>query len=372
MPQPVAINSNFICRRIMANTLKILNTRTARNLFYWLLVAVFFYELNDNANAYPKYVYLMYKGISISILAVLTYINNLILVPRLLAQKKRLGYLLSAAALLLVMSAAYVVLYKDMLQRYPNIKIYEVSIIVSPISNNWSLLEIAEEIPTFAFGLLMWLAAFTMAWYMQGYAKQEQMAKDAAYKQVQAELGMLRNQLNPHFLFNTLNNIYGLSLQKSDIAPEAILKLSAIMRYILYESDVETVAFEKEKELMQSYIDMELLRLPDKENFTFIIEADRNYQLPPLLWLPVLENAFKHGTRVISEHYYINYRFSIVNNIVTICAENNRKEKTTDYNGGVGLSNLRKRLQILYPDNHRINIQQDEHRYRIEVIVNLP
>lgn len=356
----------------MKTILKFFNGRVGRNIFFWLFTAFFFYELNDIANAYPKHVYLTYKFFSILLLALLTYINNLLLVPKLLAHKKRSWYFLSAAALLTIVSTAYVLLFKNMMQQYPNMEIHEVSIITSPVSDSWSLSAIAEEIPTFAFGLLMWLAAFTMAWYMQGYTKQEQLAKDAAYKQVQAELGMLRNQLNPHFLFNTLNNIYGLSLQKSDIAPEAILKLSAIMRYILYESDAETVAFEKEKELMQAYIDMELLRLPEQENFTFVIEADRNYQLPPLLWLPILENVFKHGTRVISEQYYINYRFSITNKIITISAENNRKEVTADNNGGVGLTNLRKRLQILYPGNHRINIEQDEHRYRIEVIVNLP
>lgn len=356
----------------MRTILKSFNGRVAKNIFFWLFTIFFFYELNDNANAYPRHVYMTYKFFSILLLATLTYINNLLLVPKLLARKKKYWYFLSAGALLTIMAAGYVLLFKTMLQHYPNMAIHEVSIITSPVSDSWSLSAIVEEIPTFAFGLLIWLAAFTMAWYMQGYAKQEQMAKDAAYKQVQAELGMLRNQLNPHFLFNTLNNIYGLSLQKSDLAPEAILKLSAIMRYILYESDVETVAFEKEKEVMQSYIDMELLRLPEQQNFTFVIEADRNYQLPPLLWLPILENVFKHGTRVISEQYYINYRFSITNNIMTISAENNRKEVTTDNNSGVGLTNLCKRLQILYPGNHRINIEQDEHRYRVEVIVNLP
>jgi hypothetical protein len=355
----------------MADTFKILSTRTARNVFFWILVVLFFYELNADAHAYPRPVYLMYKFFSISILAVLTCINNLVLVPRLLAQKKRLWYLLAAAGLLMVMSAVYVVLFKDMLQRYPHMEIYEVSILVSPISDNWSLSAIAEEIPTFAFGLLMWLAAFTMAWYMQAYARQEQLAKDAAYKQVQAELGMLRGQLNPHFLFNTLNNIYGLSLQKSDLAPESILKLAAIMRYILYESDIDTVPFDKEKELMQAYIDMELLRLQDKNNFTFVIQADADYRIPPLLWLPVLENVFKHGTRVIAGHYFINYQFSIAQNVITITAENNRRELTEDNNTGLGLSNLRKRLEILYPDNHSIVVQQDEERYRIEVIVSL-
>ena len=205
---------------------------------------------------------------------------------------------------------------------------------------------------------------------MQDYAKQEKIASEAAHKQTQAELNMSRNQVNPHFLFNTLNNIYGLSLKKSDDAPESILKLSSIMRYMLYDADAPLMPFEKEKEIMQAYIDMELLRLQQSDKFKFVINADRNYNIPPLLWLPILENIFKHGTRVISYNYFIDYSFTIANGIMHISATNNCKESSTKF-GGIGLDNLRKRLDILYPDRYQLDIQQNKDQYHTELTVTL-
>ena len=92
-------------------------------------------------------------------------------------------------------------------------------------------------------------------------------------KQVEIELDFLKNQINPHFLFNTLNNLYGLTLKKSDHAPDAILKLSMILRYMLYESNVDAIAFEKEKEIMQAYIDLELLRMEKGHDFHFMMHV---------------------------------------------------------------------------------------------------
>jgi len=303
-------------------------------------------------------------------LFVMTYINNLLLVPALLAKKKRIAYMLSASLLLFITAAAYILVLKNMQVTYPEIHVYDVSILTSPISADTSLAGILEDIPTFSFGLFLWLLVFIMAWYMQDYAKQEKIASEAAHKQTQAELNMLRNQVNPHFLFNTLNNIYGLSLKKSDDAPESILKLSSIMRYMLYDADAPLMPFEKEKEIMRAYVDMELLRLQQSDKFKFVINADRNYNIPPLLWLPILENIFKHGTRVISDNYFIDYSFTIANGIMHISATNNCKESSTKF-GGIGLDNLRKRLDILYPGKYQIDIHQNKDQYHTELTVTL-
>lgn len=355
----------------MALNLHILNTRLARNIYFWVIMVLFILALNDStATAYPKHIYLSYKFTTLVLFAILVYTNNLILVPKYLTQRKRGSYFLSATILLLSIATAFVLLFKHMLNTYPKISIYEVSILTSPVNTDWSLSTILEEIPVYAFGLLMLQFAFTMAWYMNAYAKQERIAREAAHKQTQAELSMLRGQLNPHFLFNTLNNIYGLSLQKSDIAPEAILKLSSIMRYILYESNVDKVSVEQEKELMQAYIDMELLRLPQDSDFSFEIETDKDYDVPPLLWMPVLENVFKHGTRFIDDNLYIRYSYKIINSELKIDATNKFKAGAVG-KGGVGLENLTKRLEILYPKQHSISTMQEEDTYRIHVSVNL-
>lgn len=348
----------------------VFSSRLAKNIYFWLFALLFIYKLNSGIDKYPQSVYLQYKAALAFLLFILTYVNNLLLVPKLLARKRHWWYALAATVLLLLISTGFVLLFKQMLGRYPLAEIYEVSIITMPVGPDWTTEALTEEIIGYAFGLALWLGAFTMAWYMQDHTRQEKKAKEAALKQTEAELELLRNQLNPHFLFNTLNNIYGLSLQHSDKAPESILKLSSIMRYMLYDTNVPQMSFEKEKEIMQAYIDMELLRLQDTGNFKFTIDADSNYHLPPLLWLPILENAFKHGTRFIAEQYHIDFCCTIHKNKLYITSANNYMPANNEH-GGVGLTNLRKRLDILYPGKYLLNTRQHDSVYKTELTVYL-
>lgn len=355
----------------MASLIRSLRTRTARNIIFWGMLILFMLLLNNNVTAYDRSVYLMFKGFSTLLLFLLTYTNNLIVIPHTLAKKRYGLHVLLLLLSLIVFSFLYVLLMKVMYLYYPNIEVYQISFITSPVSTGWSVSEFLQDMVTYAFGLFMWAAVFTMAWYMNEYWRKERQIEEANKKQLETELRFLRNQLNPHFLFNTLNNIYGLTLKKSDLAPDSVLKLSSIMRYILYDANVSTMPYEKEKDAMQAYIDMELLRLQQKEKVTTVISADDNYSIPPLLWLPILENAFKYATRVIADSYFINYTFSIENNVLKIAAENSYKEGV-DKNlnaGGLGLSNLRKRLDILYPEKHKLIETKKDGVYTIALTV---
>jgi LytS/YehU family sensor histidine kinase len=197
---------------------------------------------------------------------------------------------------------------------------------------------------------------------------------EAIKKQVETELNFLKSQVNPHFLFNTLNNLYALSLKKSDDTPDAILKLSSILRYTLYDSNVPLVSFEKEKEVMQAYIDIEMLRLTDTGNVHFSILGDGQRQVPPLLWLPVLENVFKHGAHQLNADFLVDFRFTVHGDILRIFSKN-RARRITDADrksGGIGLGNLRKRLELLYPGRHSIIAMPDENsNYIVDVQINL-
>ncbi|MEZ5016857.1 MAG: histidine kinase [Flavipsychrobacter sp.] len=330
-------------------------------------------ELNDNTHSYDKSLYFLFKIITTTLLLLLTVINNFVLIPRTLAKKHYWLYGLLAALVIFVFAIVYVLVLKLMREAYPYMNVYDVSLLTSPVGSSWSFSNILWEAQSYAMALGIWIAAFIMAWYMNAYTEKEKQATLALQKQTEAELSLLRNQISPHFLFNTLNNIYGLSLKKSDTAPEAILKLSALMRYMLYESDGKLMPFKKEKEVMQAYIDMELLRLTNKEHMSFRIEADKNYDIPTLLWLPVLENVFKHATRVITEHCFIDYSFRIKDGVITIISSNSYKEPAlqSDTNGGVGLKNFRKRLDILYGNTYSMDTKRESGVYQIEVVINL-
>lgn len=355
--------------------IRALGSRIARNIYLWLVILYFVFNNDTEKRAYPGQVYTIPILITTLLIFLITYFNNLFLVPKLLAQKKRKVYFIVAAIAAVAFSFLYAITLKIIITKYPLIEVHQVSLISTPITTEWTLFRVWDESQTFLFGLLLWLCVMTMAWYLNDYSRQQKLVEEVQKKQVESELHFLRTQINPHFLFNTLNNLYGLAIKKSDKGPDAILRLSSILRYILYNSNAELASFEKEKEIMQAYIDLELLRLPENKDFRFNITADREYNIPPLLWLPLLENVFKHATRIISDNYYINYSFTIEDGVMNIYSKNNYKSavngEPVDKNGGIGLSNLRKRLALLYPGKHSIETEKDDQYYTVKVQLSL-
>jgi LytS/YehU family sensor histidine kinase len=220
-----------------------------------------------------------------------------------------------------------------------------------------------------------------MAWFMNTYVRHEKKVEQAQKKQVESELNFLKSQINPHFLFNNLNNLYALSIKNSDKTSDAILQISSLLRYMLYEANVQYTPFYKEKEVIEAYINLELLRFSEVKDFSFNIHADKAYNIPPLLWLPVLENVFKHGTRIIADEYYVKYDFIIENNKIKIYSKNYYKSNNLNHDtpalndhkqsGGIGFTNLRKRLELLYPKKHSIRTTQDDQFYIVDILINL-
>jgi two-component system LytT family sensor kinase len=221
-------------------------------------------------------------------LMLFSYLNNLVLIPRYLARGKPFLYLVFA----FLLTAAYAFLYSlfmlGAVHRNPGIHLYEIVVFTVPGKAEWNKAAIWTATWGYAVIYGIWLFIMTLAWYMHDHARQRRVMLLAQQKQTETELNFLKAQINPHFLFNTLNNLYALALRKSEKSPDAILKLSSILRYLLYDSNTPTVSFEKEREIMQAYIDIELLRLDNAEQFKFTITTDDSRQIPPLLWLPVL------------------------------------------------------------------------------------
>ncbi len=356
----------------MQSIFRFLGSRLFRNILFWFFAASMIVNNRQKGYPYNTISYYTYIAISSAIILTLTYTNNLLLVPRLLVKKKYVQYFGIVLAMLLILATSQTVTIKQALQHFPVLKVQQVSFISVPITSNWTWNSVSAEISSYFFGFGLWVFVFTMAWYMNDYRRQQKISQQAVKKQVEAELSFLKDQLNPHFLLNTLNNMYGLALIKSDKTPEVILQLSSILRYFLYESNVERISFDKEKKLMQAYIDLELLRLSSKAHLTFFIDADNAYNIPPLLWLPILENVFKHGTRYIADEHYIDYKFIIYSNTLSIRSRNGYKPGAQkEEEGGIGLTNLKKRLEILYPGKHTITTNAEENIYSIDIDIQL-
>jgi sensor histidine kinase YesM len=188
---------------------------------------------------------------------------------------------------------------------------------------------------------------------------------------MQSELRFLKSQINPHFLFNTLNNLYALTLKKSDKAPEIVLKLSEIMRYMLYECNERRVYLSKEIHYIYNYLDLERLRQPKEADIRFVVEGHISEQMvAPLLFVPFLENSFKHGlNHQVQGGGFVRLRLSASGDDLEFFIENSKVERLPRQDhprsGGIGLANVRQRLEILYPDNHQLDIVDEPHRYTV-------
>ena len=176
-----------------------------------------------------------------------------------------------------------------------------------------------------------------------------------------AELSALKSQVNPHFLFNSLNNLYSLALDKDERTPGIILRLSQTMRYLLYESNADFVPLEKEMEHLTNYVEMQRLRVGEKAEISFeVLGNPADKQVAPLLFLPLVENGFKHGIKGETEGAFIRILLQILDNQLVFKTENNKgtvdSVEKNQVSGGVGLQNLRRRLDLLYPGKHHLEI----------------
>jgi hypothetical protein len=186
------------------------------------------------------------------------------------------------------------------------------------------------------------------------------------------ELIYLRKQTNPHFLFNSLNSIYSLAHKKSDLVPDAIVTLSELMRYMLYETDNKTVALEKEINYIQNYIDLQKLRLNNIEDIFINVHGDtKNKFIEPLLLISFVENAFKYGTDYKGAAH-VKIKITIFENTLDFWIENSIENYVKDpENSGIGLVNIQNRLDLLYPNAHELTITQDSKFYQVHLTLNL-
>jgi LytS/YehU family sensor histidine kinase len=213
-------------------------------------------------------------------------------------------------------------------------------------------------------GIYAILIRFMINWF------ESQKLRDELINQQQAsELALMRSQVNPHFLFNTLNNIYSLVYRKSDEAPEAVMKLSSIMRYMLYDSASQMVPLEKEIEYLKSYIELQNLRIKHSNFVSLQIEGQtQGLTIAPMLLISFVENAFKHsskshqpGIRIHLSVLYGSINFEVINYF------RNSSSANDELSGGIDLAMIRRRLELIYPGKHKLLISREVETFRINL-----
>ncbi len=205
---------------------------------------------------------------------------------------------------------------------------------------------------------------------------QERIKRDLENRNLQSELSFLKSQINPHFLFNTLNSLYALTLKKSDKAPEIVLRLSDMMRYMLYESNEKKVSLDKEVESIRNYLELERIRYGDKAEIAFEYsgEAAEKYKIPPLLFIPFLENAFKHGLSNSLSEGYVHVNLMVAEGELQFDIVNSKSDDPKDeryYRGGIGLSNVKRRLELIYGNHYYLKLKDSFDKYSVSLNIEL-
>ena len=296
------------------------------------------------------------------------------LVPRFLNQQKMLLFWLLLFMTLVVVSEINIVIrvfyleptYPQTYQRF--LDLYGHMSPAERMSLAWSLRYIIfSKLPLFLFPSAILIA-------YDFYQKQQSLLRLKEQKK-SAELDALKNQLNPHFIFNTLNNIYSLALKKSDQTPVAIEQLSAILDYIVYRCDKQYVALESEISLIENYIALEKIRYGERLQIDIQNTASRGHTIAPLILLTLLENACKHSTR--EELNQAQVSISIRSNRQALEIEVGNSKPESQHNSEnqqdkVGLANLKRQLALLYPNRHEISIENKAHSYTTKLTLRNP
>lgn len=202
---------------------------------------------------------------------------------------------------------------------------------------------------------------------------QEKKMDQVELEKLTTEINYLKAQINPHFLFNTLNNLYGMALQKSDKTPEIILRLSKMMDYMLYDTDDAKVYLVKDIENLENYISLENIRQGNNAEIKYTKEGEAQEQkIVPLLFLPLVENGFKHGVNELIKGAFLDVHLNIATNSATLMVKNNYKTKIVseeEQRVGIGLVNLRRRLELFYPGKHLLTVNQDADSYEAQLTI---
>ncbi|RFZ92469.1 hypothetical protein D0C36_13660 [Mucilaginibacter conchicola] len=292
----------------------------------------------------------LYGIINISVF----YVNYLVLIPNFLNRKRYKLFALSIIATLItygLVKYGFGLIFRDIILDHRK----------GESVGFWKYF-LNSFFITLIFLFLSTVLKFTIDWFLN-----ERVQRDLENQRLSAELSFLKSQINPHFLFNSLNSIYSLAYQKSDTTPEAILKLSEIMRYMLYECNDNQVDLSKELQYLQNYIDLQKIRFGNKAFINFEVLGEvTTQQIVPLMLISFIENAFKHGIANDAQHP-INMRINVEEGRLYFFIQNKKHSHNRDAIGGIGLPNVRRRLALLYPGKHNLEIRDEADTYTCQL-----
>jgi len=347
-------------------------------LFFFSLVLGFVYRMPEENGMQGRILSLSFLLFSFIYIA-LFYLNTFVLIPQLYLKKK---YFLYLVTVLVLFTAVYTVRpFEKLVKRFPEreqrmesppaFRRLQETKTPPPAGPDRRPPGQRQPPPTDIVSIILFVAVWSLSTaicIIREWRRTESRVIQAEADKANAELSFLKAQINPHFLFNTLNNIYSLAITKNEHTAESIMKLSNIMRYVTDDVREDFVSLENEIECLRDYIDLQKLRLGRKMKVEFIVEGTVvGKKIAPLILMNFIENVFKYG---ISNHEPsdILIRISVQDDhIVFFCRNKLFETKHPSARAGIGLQNTRQRLQHLYPDKHFLNISTEDGFYTVQL-----
>ncbi len=356
-----------------------MNIKKLRNIlihiiFWGIFLAIPHFIFDLPLNNMHRFIYIF------SLIIIFFYLNTYVFIPFFLTKRKFFLFIVSIIGSIIISLSITGLIASQFPQiKYPIPHKFRDSRFHSKNKNEYIIEDIEEESEKSRLGQIVFALLFTFAMstsirITRDYYKNEKQKEEIEKEKLASEISLLKSQVNPHFLFNTLNGIYSIANKESKKTADAIVKLSDLMRYMLYEADKELVNLTKEISYIKNYIDLQKLRLFDNVKIKFEINGDfEKEMIEPMLLIPFIENAFKHGIdnekRCIIE---INLKcergrleMKIANSIIKA------GENIDKISSGIGLKNVKERLNLLYPNEHSLSISEKNNIFTVNLFLNL-
>lgn len=345
--------------------------KAVMHTFFWIIMMmiVFASENFEYGNKIQWHM-LFHFALAFIIFALVSYYNVYYLIPKYFNKKEYTHYGLMLV-LGMVVGASLVLLFKELTQ-----------LIGFMMPEPWNHSKNESSVAYFfhiLYGELMFLLATTFFYILEELIRLQGVTikiKEVESQKMRSELQALKAQINPHFLFNTLNNIYSHSLDNSPQTPEMILKLSALMSYILYDCHEERVPVTNELEFINNYLQLEKLRFEDTLDVNLQInQTHTNRTIAPLLLIPFIENAFKHGSCSCTSNTkkFVTVSIDIQDSAIHFSCQNSIDHSTTTKiavkESGIGIENVKKRLELLYPNQYNLQIEVKENIFSVQLTI---
>lgn len=327
------------------------------HIFFWMLVfgVWFFLRVDDYSRESTAFNVTLIK---VAELAAMIYITNYILIPQLLYKKQYVWF----AIIFVVMIFCSSIIKMNILGRLLN------SYQLINWSDNLKKSLYDNIIPHFF--LVIAGAAIKLVF---DYGRLQQRMAETAREKAEAELNFLKSQINPHFVFNSLNSVYFLINKENTEARDALHKFSEMLRYQLYEINDDKIPIEKEINYLKDYVDLQQLRKDEKYTVQFNCASDiKGFSIEPLLLIPFVENAFKHISHFSDKINFIKVDMLMVNRTFVFSVINSKEmQQTTEQHGGIGLNNVKRRLELLYPGRHELKINDTGSNFAVQLNLQL-